>query len=361
MPRHSVLQKAALAVRPLAQRLLPEPIRAFIGERLFQQSGKRRMELLMDVVGSCNLRCPSCPVGNMGQINASGTTDAALFEKVIAHADDNYAIYRVSLYNWGEPLLHPQLPRLIRIVKDRNLYCALSSNLNVLRNEDAILAANPDELRISLSGFHQETYGKTHARGDIERVKANMHRLAEAKQRLPRNSTRIDVYFHKYRHNLADLEPMKELATSLGFHWMENWAYYMPLEKVLEFADDRLSDTEMSFVKSQIALPMHEALQEARAFASEPCRLWNEQIVLDWEGNAAICCGVYDLKANRLGKFLDMTPADLMAAKSSHPTCVKCTAHGIHRYGEYYDHPVLRPKYEQLIADNVSDSVREAK
>jgi|JI10StandDraft_1071094.scaffolds.fasta_scaffold519035_1 MoaA/NifB/PqqE/SkfB family radical SAM enzyme len=360
MPQYSHLQKVAIAVQPLARSLLPERIRAFLGNRLFSPpDGKRRMELLMDVVGSCNLRCPSCPVGNIGKINQTGKTDVSVFQDIIAKADDNYAIYRVSLYNWGEPLLHPQLPQLIKIVKDRNLYCALSSNLNVLRNEDAILAENPDELRISLSGFSQATYEKTHTRGDIERVKSNMTRLAEAKNKASRrNSTRIDVYYHKYRHNLDEIEPMKEFALSLGFNWMENWAYYMPLEKVLQFAEGTLSEAELTFVQAQIALPMSEALREARQFAHEPCRLWSEQIVLDYQGNAALCCSVFDLKANKLGFFLDMTPEDLMAAKADHPTCKKCTSHGIHRYGEYYDHPVLRPAYERLISSNIPESAR---
>jgi len=357
MPRHSILQKLALAVRPLAKRLLPEPVRAFLGDRILRQPGKRRMELLMDVVGSCNLRCPSCPVGNMGQINQNGMTDVSLFERIIARADDKYAIERVSLYNWGEPLLHPQLPELVKIVKNHNLYCALSSNLNVLRNEEAILAANPDELRISLSGFHQETYEKTHARGDIERVKANMRRLAAAKQKLRRNRTRIDVYFHKYKHNLDEIAPMKAFAQSLGFNWMENWAYYMPLEKVLDFAEDKLSVVEVAFVESQIALPLNKALQEARKYAAEPCRLWNEQIVLDYQGRASLCCGVYDQTVNRLGNFLDLAPDELMAAKAGHSTCKKCTSHGLHRYAEYFDHPKLRPAYERLIANNIAHAV----
>lgn len=356
MPLYSPVQKLALAVRPIARSMLPEAIRSYIGERLLPRPGKRRMELLMDVVGSCNLRCPSCPVGNMGPINQSGTADVSLFSKIIAKADDDFDITRVSLYNWGEPLLHPRLAELVQIVKKRNLYCALSSNLNVLRNEEQILAANPDELRISLSGFSQDTYGHTHARGDIERVKQNMLRLARAKKSLPNNKTRIDVYFHKYRTNLHDLEPMKAFAESLGFHWMENWAYLMPLEKVLQFAEGTLSKTDSQFVESHIALPMREALAEARHFAHEPCRLWNEQIVLDHRGNALLCCGVYDFAANGLGAFLDMKPGDLMEAKRDHPTCTKCQSHGIHRYGEYYAHPVLRPTYEQLIQINVGST-----
>jgi MoaA/NifB/PqqE/SkfB family radical SAM enzyme len=355
MPQLRLLHKAARSVGRAARRVLGASSWPFLEERPIRTPArKRRMELLMDVVGSCNLRCPSCPVGNMGAINGTGMTDVSRFEKIIAKADEHYAIFRVSLYNWGEPLLHPQLPRLIEIVKNRNLYCALSSNLNVLRNEQAVLAARPDELRVSLSGFTQETYGKTHARGDIERVKVNMLRLAEAKRSLANSTTRIDVYFHKYRHNLHELEPMKAYAQSLGFNWMENWAYYMPIEKVIDFADDKLSDAEKAFMQANIALPMHEALEEARRFAHEPCRLWNEQIVLDYQGNAALCCGVYDLAANRLGSFLEMSVDDLMTAKKDHPTCAKCASHGIHRYGEYYSHAVLRPTYDRLITENMA-------
>jgi hypothetical protein len=290
----------------------------------------------------------------------AGLTDVHFFNKIIEKADEDYWIQRVSLYNWGESFLHPQLPELIAIVKQRHLYCALSTNLNVLRNPEAILAAGPDELRISLSGFHQETYGKTHAGGNIERVKANMARLAAAKRQLKARQTRVVVYFHKYRNNLADLEPMREFATRLGFEWMENWAFYMPLEKVLALAEGKLTEAERAFVDHEIALPMLPALAEAKKFAHEPCRLWAEQIVLDFQGNAALCCGVYDLQKNRLGNFLEMTPGDLMQAKTGHPTCQRCTTHGIHRYGEYYDHPVLKPKYEELVANAMAAIVSVA-
>ena len=58
-----------------------------------------------------------------------------------------------------------------------------------MRDADALLAANPDEISISVSGFHQDTYGVTHAGGDIEVVKKHMRTLADAKKRLASKTT----------------------------------------------------------------------------------------------------------------------------------------------------------------------------
>jgi MoaA/NifB/PqqE/SkfB family radical SAM enzyme len=314
---------------------------------------RRNMELVIDVVGSCNLRCPSCPVGNIGAVNPTGLIDKDLFTRLIAKAAREYHIYRVSLYNWSEPLLHPELPDFVRIVKSHDLYCALSSNLNILRNADELFRANPDEFRISLSGFTQPVYEQTHAKGNIERVKENMRLLQEAGRRTGNVHTRVVVYYHKYRHNLHEAEKMRAYVTSLGFGWMENFAFYMPIEKAMSAAEGRLDPEERAFVDRMFALPVVNAIEAAKEFAHEPCRLWNEQIVLDLRGNATLCCALYDFGGNTIGSFLDMSPEQLMRAKENHPTCASCTRNGLHRYYEYFAHPKLRPQYEAMIAENL--------
>ena len=90
----------------------------------------------------------------------------------------------VGLFNWAEPLIHPKIGELVRIVQSHGVPCDLSSNLNDIRNLAQALAANPRSLRISVSGFTQEVYGRTHRGGDIEVVKNNMRVLAELKASL---------------------------------------------------------------------------------------------------------------------------------------------------------------------------------
>src|ERR1043166_7778035 len=125
----------------------------------------------IDVFSYCNLRCPSCLVGpRYGDLG-------------------------------GGP---------------RGLVCPLSSNLNVLREPEALLAEHPDYLRVSVSGFTQEIYARGHREGDIERVKHNMGRLAAARDAVQSN-THIEVYYHRYADNAHELPLMQDFAASLGF------------------------------------------------------------------------------------------------------------------------------------------------
>jgi len=87
---------------------------------------------------------------------------------------------------------------------------------------------------------------------------------------------------------LANLPECKEYATSLGFSWLENWAYYMPIEKVLAFAEGQLPERERAYVEDTFALPIGEALAAAlpyrhrRGAHSRPA-VWPCSGNLDWE------------------------------------------------------------------------------
>jgi hypothetical protein len=348
------IQKIAQAINHRVGRLVPSPVRARVREALFPPDSRPSMELLIDVAAACNLRCPSCPVGNIGKINPTGLIDKDLFRKIIEKADREYNVFQVSLFNWGEPSLHPELPELVSIVRSHGLNCSISSNLNMVRRLDDLFRAEPTLFRISLSGFTQNIYGQSHVRGNIERVKENMRLVAESRRRVGTKTTDVQVYFHKYRHNLGELAQMKEYATSLGFSWLENWAYYMPIEKTLALAEGQLPEGERAYVEDTFALPIGEALAAALPYRDHKCRLYEQQIVLDLQGQIILCCGVYDYKSSGgLGSFLEMTPKELMKAKENHPTCEKCTRNAIHVYAEYSAFPELSEKYAQLVESNL--------
>lgn len=314
---------------------------------------RRPMDLIIDVVGNCNLRCPSCPVGNMGAINPNGLLDVGLFARIMEKATRDYSISHVELYNWAEPFLHPELPQLIRIVRQYDLPCWLSSNLNVVRNVEEVFRACPDFLRISLSGFTQEIYSQGHAKGNIERVKENMRLVSEAKRNTGNAFTRVEVFYHKYKYNLQDVEPMRRYAAELGFIWHEGWAYHIAVEKLIRAAEGTLDAEERNYVDTKYALPIVDALKECEKFKHEPCYLYDRQIVLDLQGNAVLCCGIYDYAQNTLGSFLEMSPEQLMQAKSRQNTCSSCTKHGVHRFLQHFGHPQLGPICEELVARNL--------
>jgi hypothetical protein len=261
-----------------------------------------------------------------------------LLERIVAKARSECRELNISLYNWAEPLLHPRLPELIRIVQDAGIPCRLSSNLNILPNLDAIMAANPANWRISNSGFSQEVYGRTHRGGHIEKVKKHMQELAAAKQR-HQAATRIYVYFHRYRHNLREEPLMRDFATDLGFYFHGVWALFFPLEKILscvgeEVGDFLLTEEDRMLIDS-LALPLQTALAAARQYENRPCRLRENEISLDFQGNFTLCCGVYDARKYTLGNYLDMPLGEIQGLRQRHPLCRLCMRQGAHAYITY--------------------------
>lgn len=284
----------------------------------------------IDVVGTCNLRCPTCPVGNFSAADRpKGFIALALFERILDKIVSERVAERpeVWLFNWGEPLLHPELPALIGAVRRRGLPVHLSTNLNVDRGLRELARANPDNLKISLSGFTPASYARTHARGDLRLVKANMHLLrywldnAEA-------TTRVWVGHHLYKGGEAEVAAVRALCDELGFEHHPIAAFYQPLERLVDLLEGRGSPDP---IIDSLIEPPQVYLPRIRAHRSEQhdCELRFNQTVINHDGSVALCCSVYD-KPNMLGlDFLATPHAALEAAKYGHPFCATCMKHGL--------------------------------
>lgn len=126
--------------------------------------------LNIDVVGNCNLKCPSCPVGNWGEFSQpQKSMSTGLLSRILDKAKEECVVSGVGLFNWTEPLLHPDLAGMVKIVQDKGIKCSLSSNLNITKNLSDVLSVNPSSFRISLSGFSQSVYSKTHRGGGYKK------------------------------------------------------------------------------------------------------------------------------------------------------------------------------------------------
>jgi MoaA/NifB/PqqE/SkfB family radical SAM enzyme len=303
---------------------------------ILRRMAEQPMSFSIDVVSNCNLSCPTCPVDNWPKeswTGANGIMDAALLHRLIRKAISECLVGRIDLFAYTEPLLHPRLPELIDIVKSYGLECGVSTNLNIMRDADALLRARPDEISISVSGFHQDTYGVTHAGGDIEVVKTHIRALAEARKRLA-SKTVVSVLFHKYRTNLDDLPLVKDFATSLGLDFKECWASFFPLEKVLTYAKPELALAEITEadlkIIDRLAVPLADVVELASHTPADSCTLQDSAVVLDVTGNVYLCCeAAMDATRNRIASYLDTPLEVVQARKKNHSLCTTCMAGGL--------------------------------
>jgi MoaA/NifB/PqqE/SkfB family radical SAM enzyme len=326
------------------------------------------MHMFLDVVGSCNLKCPSCPVGNSINANSKKPMPAELFGQIVKKAAHD-GVRSLHLYNWTEPLVHPKIGEFIHLVESSGMECGISSNLNVAKNMESAIRANPSFFRISLSGFTQDVYGLGHAGGDIAVVKENMIRLAELKASL-NAKTDIEVYYHRYLDNVDEESKMREFSEKLGFRFSAAFATLMPLEKTLAVVenDGSISQSDRQ-VMSRLALPPSpDVIDITRRHKNVSCGLKDEMITLDCEGNAILCCSVFEQKKYSVGNYLELSLPEIQSRKNTmthcQSMCDRCTSHGLHVYAQTPNQgPLLKRAVENSIsfhARRLGSSIQQA-
>lgn len=284
----------------------------------------------IDVVGTCNLRCPSCPVGNQpASPRKRGFMPLQQFAEIIGKIREESPVDEpeIWLFNWGEPLLHPELPAMIKLLNSHGLSSFLSTNLNIRKGLEATIAEGPGTIKVSLSGFSDETYSRTHTRGKLSLVKENLFRMRELID-AHAVSTRVWVGQHVYRHNRQEVQAVADLCRELRFDHRPIAAFYQPLEKLLDIAEGRMVDEPVFGLMLE-----HPAEYIPRIAASRDkrydCELRANQTVINHDGQVALCCSVYE-PHNMLGlDFLAASRDEIRARKYEHPTCDRCYRAGL--------------------------------
>ncbi|AZC26123.1 MULTISPECIES: radical SAM protein [Pseudomonas] len=294
------------------------------------------MHMFIDIVGACNLSCPSCPMGNSENNNFKKSMPMEMFNEIVKKAKSE-GVSSIHLYNWTEPLVHPRIGEFIEIINSAGISSGISTNLNISKNMEQALKAEPSFFRISLSGFYQETYELGHVGGNIEVVKENMLKLHEIKKQYNLN-TLIEVYYHRYLDNLEEEALMREFSERLGFTFSTGYSVMMPLEKTLAIIerDSSVTDADRETLK-RLALPPYDDLVNlVKHYPKHACSLKDNMLVLDCNGNTVLCCSVFNQSEYSVGKYLELPLEQLSGLKSTQANCAdmcnRCTKNGLHSY-----------------------------
>jgi hypothetical protein len=212
----------------------------------------------------------------------------------------------------------------------RGIDLYISSNLNQLRDPRALLAAGPTQIIVSVSGFHQHVYERGHAGGDIEQVKTNMVRLADARREVGA-ATSLKLVFHRYRDNAADEVAMANYATELGYEVHRVWAYVTSVERVMAIQDGEVFEADHALME-RLALPFDDALRIVGQKPMTSCYHQTDRLVLDPQGQVMLCCASSGHPSNVVGNFLEEPFAEIEARIFGHSRCTTCMHRGVPNY-----------------------------
>lgn len=178
------------------------------------------LSLLIEPTNRCNFRCIFCPTGDREHLREvgrpSGDMSLELFRKIVSDIQSfPDKLKRISLYKDGEPLLHPDLPEMIKILKDADVCNDVSttSNAALLTEELAakLIESGLDSIRFSVVSMSDEGYKKlTRTTCDYETVRENIKiRYRVRHDLLDRSNPIIYIKIVDFDFNLSEEERQK--------------------------------------------------------------------------------------------------------------------------------------------------------
>jgi len=170
----------------------------------------------------CQLRCPECPVGKGERRKVKGERtpfmSLDLFRKVLGEVKE-YA-HTMQFYFQGEPLLNKDLAQMIAEAHEAGLYTIVSTNAQAMTRElaEALVGAGLNRIIVSMDGLTQASYGAYRIGGDVEKAKAALRYLREAKKKLKIEDLRLQIELQclRLKTNEQEWAELKRTYKALG-------------------------------------------------------------------------------------------------------------------------------------------------
>jgi MoaA/NifB/PqqE/SkfB family radical SAM enzyme len=189
---------------------------AGIGEmlRLLGRRSKHNY-IQIGVSSRCNHSCAMCPRTVFGNRWTSADMTLETYGRIAENFSD---VRNVYLSGWGEPLLNPHFPDMVRLAKEAG--CTVGFTTNGARLDDETMGQLIDDrvdlVSLSLAGATAFTHDSRRTGSRFDDVIGKLERLRELKKRRRSESPRVLLLFMMFKDNLGELPEAVRLAERVG-------------------------------------------------------------------------------------------------------------------------------------------------
>ncbi len=171
-------------------------------------------EAYFEVTNRCNLLCETCPRTHFELEPPADLT----YARMVEIGDQLPDLERLVLHGVGEPLLNPELPRMIAYGAGRGAQVIFNTNGVLLdqRRGDAVTEAGLTGLRVSLDAATPETYHRIRGADVLPRILRNLRGFTERRAARGETDPVVTVWATAVRENLDELPELVRLAGESG-------------------------------------------------------------------------------------------------------------------------------------------------
>ncbi len=281
----------------------------------------------IEPTNACNCNCVICPRRNMTR--EVGFMSMDLFRKIV---DEISALgpSEIRLFNFGEPLLHPRLCKMVDYCREKGLPANFQTNGLLLteRYIRNLLATGLDYIGVSVNGLNAQEYETIRPGYSFDTIRANL-------QRLRRMATEAGRPLHIHI-NAQILKEDKEGRMPEIRDYVKSWdgvADSLSVSGLSVF--DHIAFVNRGTVKES-DLAQLPRKPDSKVKCTEPF----DRLIIKWDGRVTICCADFDAKMV-VGNAARQPIADLWNSRA-----LNLLRHEI-REGRYGDIPLCRtcPKF----------------
>jgi radical SAM protein with 4Fe4S-binding SPASM domain len=172
--------------------------------------------LQIEPTSLCNLSCTLCPTGRR-ELNRSYRHMKSTEFRPIIDDMERYLLFLV-LWDWGEPLMNPELPSMIRYASERGIKTVTSTNAHFLQNEayvEELLSSGLTTLIVAVDSVSADNYKIYRKSGDLDAVLGGLRKAAAIKKRTG-SETLINVRMVIMKQNEHEISAIEQMARNEG-------------------------------------------------------------------------------------------------------------------------------------------------
>jgi len=291
--------------------------------------------IYFEISSKCNARCHWCQTGfkNKHQGHSNGAfVDINEFEYSLDYLLANNILNKTNyllLYNWGEPLLHPQFKTIIQILNNRNVRYGLSTNASVpvsFENSDDL--RNLLSIKVSMPGFSQNSYDKIHG-FNFQKILNNIKQI-NGNFRASGFTGNIVLMFHVYQFNIHEMNDAYVFAQQNGLNFNCTYAFVndnLNNSRLIKYFYNSLAYDELKKMSQELFLFFLNSFNPNAQNKTKCLQL--STLTIDESCYINLCCG----NETRLEKIYNINgnlfKNQLTQARNTNPLCIFCKQSGI--------------------------------